>query len=71
MTDARFKVGDRVAVRSSPHLSANTVGTVVRVYTALREGYDVAYGDHCIALLWSHELDCIVDASPLDHVEGA
>ncbi len=71
MTDARFKVGDRVAVRSSPQVSADTVGTVVRVYTALREGYDIAYGDHRIALLWSHELDCIDDASPLDHVEGA
>jgi hypothetical protein len=71
MSDARFKVGDRVAVRSSPHVSTNTVGTVVRVYTALREGYDVAYGEHRIALLWSHELVRVVDASPPDHVEGA
>jgi hypothetical protein len=71
MTDARFKVGDRVVVRSSPQLPAGTVGTVVRVYTAVREWYDVAYGDHRFALLWVSELDRAVDAPPLERVEAA
>jgi hypothetical protein len=63
MTSARFKVGDRVRVRYPQQLAAGTVGTVVRVYTAVQEGYDVAYGDHRLALLWGSELDRVDDAS--------
>jgi hypothetical protein len=66
MTGARFNVGDRVVVRSSLHLPADTVGTVVRVYNAVWEGYDVAYGDDGLALLWGSELDRVVDASQPD-----
>ena len=64
MPRVRFKVGDRVTVRYPQQLPAGTVGTVVRVYTAVQEGYDVAFGDHPLALLWSSELDRVVDAPP-------
>jgi hypothetical protein len=64
MTGTRFKVGDRVALRYSHQLPADTVGTVVRVYSALKEGYDVEFGDHRLALLWGSELDRVVDAPP-------
>jgi hypothetical protein len=62
MPRVRFTVGDRVTVRYPQQLPAGTVGTVVRVYTAVQEGYDVAFGDHPLALLWSSELDRVVDA---------
>jgi hypothetical protein len=64
MVPARFKVGDRVTSR---YLPAGTIGTVVRVYNAVREGYDVAYSDHRLALLWGSELDRVIDASPSAH----
>jgi hypothetical protein len=64
MPRVRFTVGDRVTVRYPQQLPAGTVGTVVRVYTAVQEGYDVAFGDHPLALLWSSELDRVVDATP-------
>jgi hypothetical protein len=64
MTPTRFKVGDRVRVRNSDQLPPGTVGMVVRVYTAVRESYDVEYGDHRLALLWSSELDHVVDPPP-------
>ena len=64
MVSARFKVGDRVAVRDSHQLPAATVGTVVYVYAAVQEGYDVEFDDHRLALLWVSELDRAVDAPP-------
>jgi hypothetical protein len=64
MPRVRFKVGDRVTVRYPQQLPAGTVGTVVRVYDAVQEGYDVAFGDHPLALLWGPELDRVVDAPP-------
>jgi hypothetical protein len=70
MTPARFKVGDRVRVRNSDQLLPSTIGTVVYVYTAIRESYDVAYGDHHLALLWSSELDHVVDARSPERVEA-
>ena len=64
MPRVRFTVGDRVTVRYPQQLPAGKVGTVVRVYTAVQEGYDVAFGDHRLALLWGSELDRVVDAPP-------
>jgi hypothetical protein len=66
MPRVRFTVGDRVTLRYPQQLPAGTVGTVVRVYTAVQEGYDVAFGDHPLALLWGSELDRVVDAPPPD-----
>jgi hypothetical protein len=66
MPCVRFTVGDRVTLRYPQQLPAGTVGTVVRVYTAVQEGYDVAFGDHPLALLWGSELDRVVDAPPPD-----
>jgi hypothetical protein len=64
MTPARFKVGDRVTTH---YLPAGSIGTVVRVYNAVREGYDVTYGDHGLALLWGSELERVIDAPSPDH----
>jgi hypothetical protein len=64
MPCVRFTVGDRVTVRYPQQLPAGTVGMVVRVYDVVQEGYDVAFGDHPLALLWSSELDRVVDAPP-------
>jgi hypothetical protein len=64
MPCVRFTVGDRVTVRYPQQLPAGTVGTVVRVYTAAQEGYDVAFGAHPLALLWGPELDRVVDVPP-------
>jgi hypothetical protein len=51
MASARFKIGDRVTMRSPEQLPADTVGTVVHVYTAVQEAYYVGFGDHGLALL--------------------
>ena len=61
LTPMRFKIGDRVTTR---YLPAGSIGTVVRVYNVVRAGYDVAYSDHGLALLWGSELDRVVDAPP-------
>jgi len=61
LTPMRFKIGDRVTTR---YLPAGSIGTVVRVYNVVRAGYDVAYSDHGLALLWGSELDRVVDAAP-------
>jgi len=50
MTPARFKVGDCVTVRYPQQLGAGTVGTVVRVYTAVQRGMmsnSVAMASRC------------------------
>ena len=70
MPRVRFKVGDRVTVRYPQQLPAGAVGTVVRVYDAVQEGYDVAFGAHPLALLWSSELDRVVDAPPPDRPDA-
>ena len=44
-------------VRFSKQMPAGTVGTVVRVYTSVQEGYDVQFGDHRLALMWGYELE--------------
>jgi hypothetical protein len=64
MTPMRFKIGDRVTARYPQQLAAGPVGTVVHVYTAVQEGYDVEFDDHRLALLWVSELDRVVDAPP-------
>ena len=62
MTPARFKIGDRVTMRSPEQLPADTVGTVVHVYAAVQEAYYVGFGDHGLALLRGSEPDRVVDA---------
>jgi hypothetical protein len=64
MIRARFKVGDRVTMRSPQQLGAGPVGTVVHVYTAVQEAYYVGFGDHGLALLRGSELDRAVDPPP-------
>ena len=64
MTPMRFKIGDRVTARYPQQLLARPVGTVVHVYPAVQEGYDVEFDDHRLALLWVSELDRAVDAPP-------
>jgi hypothetical protein len=66
MTPMRFKVGDRVTARYPQQLGAGPVGTVVHVYAAVQEGYDVEFDDHRLALLWVSELDRAVDAPPTE-----
>ena len=62
MTPMRFKIGDRVTARYPQQVPAGPVGTVVHVYPAVQEGYDVEFDDHRLALLWVSELDRVVDA---------
>ena len=64
MASAHFKIGDRVTMRFPEQLPADTVGTVVHVYTAVQEAYYVGFGDHGLALLRGSELDRVVDAPP-------
>ena len=64
MNPMRFKIGDRVTARYPQQLQVGPVGTVVHVYPAVQEGYDVEFDDHRLALLWVSELDRVVDAPP-------
>jgi hypothetical protein len=66
MTPMRFKIGDRVTARYPQQLPVGPVGTVVHVYAAAQEGYDVEFDDHRLALLWVSELDRAVDAPRVD-----
>ena len=61
MTPMRFKIGDRVTARYPQQGPAGPVGTVVHVYPAAQEGYDVEFDDHRLALLWVSELDRAID----------
>jgi hypothetical protein len=67
MVSARFKVGDRVTMRYPQQFPAGAVGTVMHVYTAVQEGCDVEFAAHRRELLWSSELDRVVDAPPPAH----
>jgi hypothetical protein len=71
MTPARYKVGDRVKVRFSKQLPAGTVGTIMRVYTSVQEGYDVQFDDHRQALMWGYELERAHDTSQPDHPDSS